>query len=229
MRKQKLIWQKEHLNKNSLPSLADQEPSSAAVYFGTKIKNKIKPGQKLVDIGAGKGRNAIYFAKLGLEVYCLEYIQQAVEAINKLACIAKVKDKVKTFNCAVDSKWPFENSFFDYSLDCFSSIDIETRKGREIYRGEMLRTLKPGGSAFVAVVSIKDEWESKLLLKNPGKEKNSVVWPSGKFQKNYDEQELKDFYKNFKIVEIKKVQKKAFKLGKNYTAENFLLTLQSLI
>ncbi|MBI3342284.1 hypothetical protein HY024_04130, partial [Candidatus Curtissbacteria bacterium] len=83
MRKQQAIWQKEHLLKNSLPSLAVQEPSSAAVYFGSKIKNKIESGQILVDIGAGRGRNAIYFAKLGLEVYCLEYIQQAIEAIEK--------------------------------------------------------------------------------------------------------------------------------------------------
>ncbi|MBI3342424.1 hypothetical protein HY024_04860, partial [Candidatus Curtissbacteria bacterium] len=134
--------------------------------------------------------------------------------------------KVKTFNCSIDSKWPFKENFFDYALDCFSSIDIETKNGREIYRREMFRTLKPGGLAFVAVVSTEDQWERRLLKETPGKEKNSVIWPNGKFQKDYEEIELKDFYKDFKILEIKKVEKTAFKLGKKYLAENFHLTLQ---
>ena len=90
----------------------------------------------------------------------------------------------------------------------------------------MFRTLKPGGHAFVVVNSVKDEIESELLKTSPGPEKNSVYWPSGKFEKDYDEDELREFYKEFKIVEFREIVKPAVKLGRNYTATNYWVFLQ---
>ena len=76
--------------------------------------------------------------------------------------------------------------------------------------------------AFVAVVSADDEMENQ---QERGPEKNSTIWPNGKFQKNYDEAELREFYKAFKIIEIKEEKKPALKLGKQYQASNFFVTL----
>jgi hypothetical protein len=69
---------------------------------------------------------------------------------------------------AVDTDWDIEDDFFDIALDSFSSIDIETREGREKCRDEMYRTLKPGSYALVTVCSADDEWGKELIASHPG-------------------------------------------------------------
>jgi hypothetical protein len=54
-------------------------------------------------------------------------------------------------------KWRIGDNFFDIAVDSFSSIDIETREGREVCRNEMYRTLKPGGYGLITVCSAEDE------------------------------------------------------------------------
>lgn len=222
--KQKEIWEKEHTEKSALPSLASQDPSSGVVSFVDYLNShEFKFSGKLIDIGCGKGRNAIYLARLGYEVYAVDYIKIALDQAKKMAGTLNV-------NCLkmrIDKTWQFKDNFFDIALDCFSSIDIETAKGRIVCRNEMLRTLKPGGLALVTTVSVDDEWEARIIKQSPGKEKNSTIWPqNGKFQKDYDKEELKEFYKDFEILELKEVKKKAFKLGKEYTATNYWLVLK---
>ncbi len=228
MRKQQKIWELEHNKKTTLPSMASLEPSNGVVRFFEYLqKSGIKPPLKVVDIGSGKGRNAIYLGKEGFDVYCMDYIKEALDFTEKQARKNNVSDKIHLYKTLIDEKWPFEDDFFDLSIDSFSSIDIETKKGREIYKKELKRTLKPEGLALIQVVSANDAWEAKLIKENPGKEPNSTIWPqNGKFQKDYDERELRHFYKEFDIIELKEITKQAFKLGKNFKATNFWLILR---
>ena len=65
------------------------------------------------------------------------------------------------------------------------------------------------------------------MKKYPGDEPNSSLWPEiNKFQKNFSEDELKVFYKNFNILVLKEHRKKAFKLGRDFTATNWWLILE---
>jgi len=66
-----------------------------------------------------------------------------------------------------------------------------------------------------------------MILNSPGKEINSTYWTNtGKFQKNYDENELREFYSSFEIIELKEIKKISFKLGRQYEATNFWLLLR---
>lgn len=228
MRKQQQIWQDEHTDLGTLPSMANDRPSSGVVDFTNYLtKQGVSSSGKAVDIGSGKGRNSIHLAKYGFEVWGLEYIQAAIEAARKLAALNEVQNKVHFTLAEMDSRWGFQDNFFDIAVDSYSSIDVETREGRETYRNEMYRTLKPGGYAFVSVCSIEDEWEKELIKSYPGPEKNSTLWPqNGKFQKDYDEDELREFYNIFNIVELKKVTGPAFKLGRKGTGTNLWLILR---
>jgi len=228
MRKQQQIWQEEHTKNVSIPSLGVADPASYVISF---IENVQLPRNhsplKVIDIGCGKGRNAIYLAKKGFDVYAVDYSSNAVSHAEKEAKKIKLKNPIHFFVQDIDKKWPFEDNFFDLAIDCFSSIDIETAQGREIYKNEMLRTLKQKGLALVTVVSANDEIEKEFIKKYPGKEKNSVIWPTnGKFQKNYDELELREFYKQFTLLALEEKQKKAYKLDQNYIASNYYLIVQ---
>lgn len=231
MRMQQQIWNQEHATAQTLPSemttASTWQPSQYVVNFYEFLKENNIPLQGLaVDIGAGKGRNTLYMAQQGFQVIALDYIEQATEHINQTAAQAQLSSLVQTQCMPVDAAWPFQDSFFDIAIDCFASIDIETQVGREMYRNEMFRTLKPGGYALVVVTSIEDEIEQELIKSSPGPEKNSTLWPSGKFQKNYDLEELQTFYEQFKVIKCETIRKKAHKLGRDFMAANYLMIIQ---
>lgn len=228
MRKQQQIWHDEHTNQGTLPTMANVEPASGVVLFTDYLKEHgVALSGKAVDIGAGKGRNSVHLAKLGFEVWALEYIEPAIAAAKQLAETNGVVDKIHFELAEVDTDWQIAANFFDVAVDSFSSIDIETRQGREKCRDEMYRTLKPGGYALVTVCSADDEWEKELIANHPGPEPNSTLWPqNGKFQKDYDEAELREFYKAFEVVVLKKISKPAFKLGREGTATNLWAVLR---
>jgi SAM-dependent methyltransferase len=228
MRKQQQIWHDEHANGQTLPTMANIEPASGVMLFTDYLRdNGLLTAGKAVDIGSGKGRNSIHLAKFGYEVWALEYIEPAIKIALQLAHINKVEDKIHFALAEVDSPWKIEDATFDIAVDSFSSIDIETREGREVCRDEMFRTLKPGGYALVTVCSADDEWEKELIAKHPGPEPNSTLWPqNGKFQKDYDETELRAFYHRFEVIELRKISKSAFKLGRDGTATNLWLLLR---
>lgn len=228
MRKQQQIWYDEHTNQATLPTMANIEPASGVVLFTDWLKeHDITLSGTAVDIGAGKGRNSVHLAKLGFTVTALEYIEPAITAAKELADKNGVADKISFNLSEVDKAWDIASDSFDVAVDSFSSIDIETKQGRETCRDEMYRTLKPGGYALVTVCSADDEWEKELIAKHPGEEPNSTIWPqNGKFQKDYDEAELRDFYKSFEVVELQKISKPAFKLGREGTATNLWAVLR---
>jgi len=228
MRKQQQIWLEEHTNKGTLPTMANIEPASGVVQFTDWLKeHDVSLSGKAVDIGAGKGRNSTHLAKLGYEVWALEYIEPALDAARQLAGQNNVAASIHFNLTEVDRSWNLDSNCFDAAIDSFSSIDIETREGRETCRDEMYRTLKPGGYALITVCSAKDEWEKELIANHPGPEPNSTLWPqNGKFQKDYTEQELREFYDMFEIVELKTIQKPAFKLGREGTATNLWLVMR---
>lgn len=229
MRKQQQIWQEEHQKATMIPGLADNKPSNSVIFFIEYLKKHklFNPPLTVIDIGSGKGRNSIYLAENGCEVYAIDYVKDALAITKKRARERGVSDKVKVVPGEIDKKWPFADNFFDLAIDCYSSIDIETRQGRKVYKSELHRTLKPGGFALVAVVAADDPLEKEIAMSSPGPEPNSVIWPeTGKFQKNYSKEELKKFYNSFKIMTLKTEHKLAKKLGRQYRAKNYWLILQ---
>lgn len=231
-RKQKAIWENEHEENKVLPTETKKHstdvPSRNVQFFLRFIKTlHLKQSFKVIDIGCGKGRNSIFLAKLGFNVHAIDYVRVAINHLKKKTKELKLNRKIHATTGEIDEKWPYKNNFFDLAIDNFSSIDIETKEGRETYKKELLRTLKPGGYALVSVVSADDKIEREQITKSPGHEKNSTYWvENGKFQKDYDEKELRGFYREFEIVKLKKIKKKSFKLGRHYNATNFLLILK---
>lgn len=227
MRKQQQIWQQEHTTGKQIPGIATDIPSTGMFQFTEFLKgNGVKIKSKILDIGSGKGRNSIYLAQRDYMVYCIDYIESAINTIKFAAQQLRLSHKMNFTVGEIDSAWSFEDNFFDAAIDCYSSIDIETKEGREMYKKELFRTLKPQAYALIMVVSNEDPIEKELTLISPGPEQNSTIWPSGKFQKNYSEGELREFYKEFNIIDFQTIQKPAHKLERDYTAINYRMIIQ---
>jgi len=101
---------------------------------------------------------------------------------------------------------------FDFAVNSLSSIDIDGYENRCRYRNELIRILKQGGLSLFRTVSVNNELEKLLMKKYPGEEINSSIWPeSKKFQKNYSYEEIREFYKDFRILELTEYVKSAKK------------------
>jgi SAM-dependent methyltransferase len=228
MRKQQQIWHDEHNSQRTLPSMAKVKPASHVVRYTDYLKKHGIPlSGRAVDIGSGKGRHSIHLAMLGFEVYAIEYIEPAIKVAQQLAKHKGVADKIHFEVASIDSPWRIADNYFDAAIDSFASIEIETREGREVCRDEMFRTLRPGGYALITANSIDDEWERRLIANYPGGEPNSTIWPqNGKFQKDYDEKELREFYHDFEIVDLKKIHKLASRFGQECNATDFWMVVR---
>lgn len=225
---QKQIWEDEHKSSSAIPSLAQMNPTQGLIHLFDVYPLLIQSRNKALDIGCGKGRNMMYLATFFDKVTGIDYIQSALDFAQKFAIDSMISHRCEFVNQRIDKFYPFESNMFDFVLDSFASIDVETLEGRIKCRDECYRVLKPGGYMLVLVVSADDPMEKHFIESQPGPEPNSCYWPTnGKFQKDYDEQELIDFFKNggFSVVELKKFNRPAYKLNQNFIDETFWLLL----
>ena len=119
------------------------EPSKAAKdTLKTLQKKNIK---KIVELGAGLGRDAIFFAKNSIYVSALDYSPSAIKTINKKAESTKLSNFISAKVFDVRKKLPFkDNSFeacFSHMLYCMA-LSMEEIK---YLNSEICRILKPGG------------------------------------------------------------------------------------
>lgn len=84
MRKQQQVWHDEHATADAIPGIAQAEPSGGLVYALDFLRKRgVAVSGKAIDIGCGKGRNSVYLAKQGYEVFAVDYIKPALAAAEK--------------------------------------------------------------------------------------------------------------------------------------------------
>ena len=119
------------------------EPSKAAINtLKTLKKEKIK---KIVELGAGLGRDTIFFAKNLINVEALDYSSTAIKIINKKVTEYKLTNLISAKIFDVRRKLPFEDNSvdacFSHMLYCMALTTTELK----YLNSEICRILKPGG------------------------------------------------------------------------------------
>ena len=145
MDQKKLDQQSQHWEASFLskPEMFGLEPSIAAakalkLFQEQSISN-------IVELGAGLGRDTLFFAKNSIHVEALDYSKTSIEIITDKSKRLKLTDFVKTKIFDVRKKLPFENNSvdgcFSHMLYCMalSNFDLDN------LNNEICRILKPGG------------------------------------------------------------------------------------
>ena len=137
---QSQYWENNFLSK---PEMFGLEPSKAVINTLKTFKEEnIK---KIVELGAGLGRDTIFFAKNSINVTALDYSPAAIKTINKKALEHKLSNFISTKIFDVRKKLPFEtNSIeacFSHMLYCMALTTTELK----YLNSEICRILKPGG------------------------------------------------------------------------------------
>ena len=133
-------WEASFLSK---PEMFGLEPSIAAdkalkLFQEKNIKN-------IVELGAGLGRDTVYFAKNSIHVEALDYSKSSIESITNKSKKLNLTDFIKTKFFDVRKKLPFENNSiegcFSHMLYCMALSNSDLKS----LNSEICRILKPGG------------------------------------------------------------------------------------
>ena len=174
----------------------DERYSSSEFVYGSEPNEffkeqiqKLVPG-KLLMIGEGEGRNAVFAAKQGWEVDAVDFSLVAKEKAIKLA-----KNNGVSINYDVSelSKYKFKQNYYDAAANIYLHLNRTLRK--TIY-SNCIFSLKTGG------IIILEVFDKDQLGRNSGGPQNLEML--------YSIDELKE---DFQTTQIKLLEKKIITLG----------------
>ena len=144
------VWNKVY---NSDNMFFGEEPSNFALLCINHMKaNNVK---KVLELGAGHGRDTIFFASNGIEVHALDYSSIGIDILNKIAKNKRLSIKSQAFD--VKNPLPFADGYFDavYSHMLFNMRFSEEEL--HFVFSEIRRVLKPKGLNFFSVRNSNDK------------------------------------------------------------------------
>ena len=151
-----LNQQSQHWEKNfsSKPEMFGLEPSlPAKKSFELFKENKIS---KIIELGAGLGRDTIFFAKNSIHVTAVDYSSSGLKVINDKAQKQNLLNFVSTKLFDVRKKLPFEDNSieacFSHMLYCMALTTEELK----YLNNEICRVLKSNGINIYTVRHTKD-------------------------------------------------------------------------
>jgi len=151
-----LNQQSQHWEKNfsSKPEMFGLEPSEPAKKSLKLFKEKNI--NKIIELGAGLGRDTIFFAKNYIHVTALDYSSSGIKVINEKAEKQNLSKNISTKIFDIRKKLPFEDesvdACFSHMLYCMALTSLEI----ESLNNEIFRILKPGGINIYTVRHIND-------------------------------------------------------------------------
>lgn len=169
-------WEREYKNPR-LVTLGDepQKDLMKCLKFLRKERGVALSGLRVLDVGAGVGKNSIHLAELGNDCVGIEISPTAVAEARRRATETGVTVDFRTGD--IGQPYPFPDASFDLVLDIMSSNSLNDAE-RETYARETRRVLKPGGHMIVRGLCKDGDKNANALLKsNPGPEKDTYVMP----------------------------------------------------
>ena len=116
-------------------------------------EHKIK---KIIELGAGLGRDTIFFAKNSIHIEALDYSPSAIKVINEKAEKQNLSNYISTKIFDIRKKIPFKDNSvdacFSHMLYCMALTNIEL----ESLNNEICRVLKPNGINIYTVRHTSD-------------------------------------------------------------------------
>ena len=145
------VWDRVYQSDNTF---FGEEPSNFAnICLNHKKSNNVK---KVLEIGAGHGRDTMFFASNGLEVEDLDYSTRGIEVISKKANEERLPVKPQLFD--VKKPLPFKDAIFDA---VYSHMLLNMRFSQaELHSvfSEIRRVPKPNGLNYFSVRSHNDRF-----------------------------------------------------------------------
>ena len=193
-------WEKNFSNK---PEMFGLEPSISAKkalnFFKEKKINNI------IELGAGLGRDSIFFAKNNIKIQALDYSSSGIEIINHKNKKDNLSNYISTKLFDVREKLPFKDNSIDacysHMLYCMALTTADLQK----LNNEIHRILKPNGLNIYTVRHTNDG-----DYKN-GKHIGEDLYENDGFIVHYfSEEKVNSLLNGFKNITLEKFEEGTF-------------------
>lgn len=121
--------------------------------FDQLLKGRFEPSMRVLDAGAGSGRNVVYFLRNGYDVYAVDRSPEAVARLRQLAAGLAPELPPEHFTVGDLAALPFPDAQFD-AVIC--SAVLHFARDEEHFTqmlDELWRVLKAGGLFFARLAS----------------------------------------------------------------------------
>ena len=205
MDQKKLDQQSQHWEKNfsNKPEMFGLEPSISAKkalnFFKEKKINNI------IELGAGLGRDSIFFAKNNIKIQALDYSSSGIKIINHKIKKDNLSNYISTKLFDVREKLPFKDNSVDacysHMLYCMALTIADLQK----LNNEIHRILKPNGLNIYTVRHTNDG-----DYKN-GKHIGEDLYENDGFIVHYfSEEKVNSLLNGFKNISLEKFEEGTF-------------------
>jgi ubiquinone/menaquinone biosynthesis C-methylase UbiE len=159
-------------------------------------------GLKVLDLGCGEGKNALYFAERGAQVVGIDISHVAILNAQNSARSESLGQLIEFTVGSMGEVLPYADASFDIILDVTSSNALSTPE-RSVYLSEVRRVLKSGGKLFVRALCKDGDANAKHLLKeSPSHERDTYIMPvSGLVERVFTRDDIMTIYSEYFNIE----------------------------
>ena len=161
--------------------------------------------KKIVELGAGPGRDTIFFAKNSINIEALDYSAAAIKIINKKAEENNLSEFISAKVFDIRKKLPYKDNSveacFSHMLYCMALSNFNLKN----LNNEIFRILKPGGINIYTVRNLED-----------GDYKNGIHVGENLYENDgfivhfFSKEKIKDLSKGFDILDIEAFEEGTF-------------------
>ena len=193
-------WEKNFSNK---PEMFGLEPSlSAKKALKLFQEKKI---DKIIEIGAGLGRDTIFFAKNLIRTTALDYSSSGIKAINQKTNKENLSNYVSTKLFDVREKLPFEDNSIEACYSHMLYCMALTTNDLEKLNNEIQRILKPSGiNVYTARHTNDGDFQRGIHIGEDLYENDGFI------VHYFSEEKVNSLLKGFKNISIEKFEEGTF-------------------
>jgi SAM-dependent methyltransferase len=193
-------WEKNFSNKPEMFGLTSSLSAKKALELFQKKKI-----DKIVEIGAGLGRDTIFFAKNSIHTTALDYSPSGIKIINQKTNKDNLSNYISTKLFDVREKLPFEDNSIEACYSHMLYCMALTTNDLEKLNNEILRILKPGGINIYTVRHTNDGDFQK------GIHRGEELYENDGFIVHYfSEEKVNSLLNGFKNISLEKFEEGTF-------------------
>jgi len=140
LRRQQSHWETTFAERAAMFGTTPSRPARYAANLAGQARSR-----KILELGAGQGRDTLYFARRGFEVTALDYSTTALATLNAEARWSGISTAVTTVCHDVKQPLPFTSEAFDVCYSHMLYCMALTTDELEFLSQDIRRVLRPGG------------------------------------------------------------------------------------
>jgi SAM-dependent methyltransferase len=163
MTRQQTAWLREYRKsgRERIESSYSLRPEPSVLWFRAYLKKHGLESARLLDLGCGRGRNAMPFLQSGWKVCGLDQVAGALRDFRRVAHGYARALRLVRQDMSRPLPWP--DGYFDAVLEITAADNLAAARVRKRFWRETLRVLKPGGRLLSYHFTPADGYYGPLL------------------------------------------------------------------